>query len=43
MESDWPTLAVTRDEKIEKDTAILFEVIRTVRNIRAKKNVKPSE
>lgn len=43
MDSEWATLNVTRNKKIEADTLVLFEAIRTIRNIRATKWVKPSD
>jgi len=43
MESEWATLSITRNKKIEADTLVLFEAIRTIRNIRATKGVKPGD
>lgn len=41
MTSEWPVCLLTRDESLEKDMTLLYEVIREVRNIRAVKGVKP--
>jgi valyl-tRNA synthetase len=41
--SDWPECAFERDEALEKDMALLYEVIREIRNIRASKGVKPGD
>jgi len=43
MESEWATLSITRNKKTEADTLVLFEAIRTIRNIRATKGVKPGD
>lgn len=43
MESEWATLSITRNKKIEADTLVLFEAIRTIRNIRATSGVKPGD
>ena len=37
MTSEWPECILPRDESLEKDMALLYEVIREVRNIRAVK------
>jgi valyl-tRNA synthetase len=39
--SAWPVCQFLRDESLEKDMALLYEVIREVRNVRASKGVKP--
>ncbi len=41
--SPWPKCAFERDEALEKDMALLYDVIREVRNIRATKGIKPGE
>ncbi len=41
--SDWPKCAFERDEALEKDMSLLYDVIREVRNIRATKGIKPGE
>lgn len=41
--SDWPECAFERDEALEKDMSLLYDVIREVRNIRATKGIKPGE
>ena len=43
MDSEWASLDISRNKKIEADTLVLFEAIRTIRNIRATKGVKPGE
>ncbi|EKD29955.1 MAG: hypothetical protein ACD_78C00201G0010 [uncultured bacterium (gcode 4)] len=43
MDSEWASLSIVRNKKIEADTLVLFEAIRTIRNIRATKGVKPGE
>jgi len=43
MDSEWANLNIVRNKKIESDTLVLFEAIRTIRNIRATKGVKPGE
>lgn len=43
IDSEWANLNITRNKKIESDTLVLFEAIRTIRNIRATKGVKPGE
>lgn len=43
MESEWPVLNITRNKKIEADTLVLFDVIRSIRNLRATKGVKPGD
>jgi valyl-tRNA synthetase len=43
MLSSWPVIDITRDVKIEKEIGILYEVVRSIRNIRAEKNIKPGE
>lgn len=43
MDSEWPVLKITRNKKIEADTQVLFETIRTIRNVRATKGVKPGD
>ena len=43
MDSEWANLNIVRNKKIEADTLVLFEAIRTIRNIRATKGVKPGE
>ncbi len=43
IDSDWANLDIVRNKKIEADTLVLFEAIRTIRNIRATKGVKPGE
>ncbi|HBB27573.1 TPA: hypothetical protein DCZ36_03710, partial [Candidatus Gracilibacteria bacterium] len=40
---EWASLSIVRNKKIEADTLVLFEAIRTIRNIRATKGVKPGE
>jgi valyl-tRNA synthetase len=41
--STWPTCGLDRDEALEKDMALLYDVIREIRNIRASKGVKPGD
>jgi valyl-tRNA synthetase len=41
--SEWPKCEFARDEALEKDMALLYEVIREIRNIRASKGIKPGE
>ncbi|MDQ1343593.1 MAG: valyl-tRNA synthetase [Patescibacteria group bacterium] len=41
--SEWPECAFERDEALEKDMALLYDVIREIRNIRASKGIKPGE
>lgn len=43
MDSEWAGLDIERNKKIESDTLVLFDTIRTIRNIRATKGVKPGE
>ena len=43
IDSTWPELAITKDENIEKEMSLLFEVIKSIRNIRAEKLVKPGD
>ena len=43
MTSEWPVCGVPRDEPLEKDMVLLFEVIREIRNVRATKGVKPGD
>lgn len=43
MTSEWPEAKLVRDEALEKDMNLLYEVIREVRNIRAVKGVKPGD
>ncbi len=41
--SKWPVCKFLRDESLEKDFILLYEVIREVRNVRASKGVKPGD
>jgi len=41
MDSEWPLLWIKKDTKVEKSINTLYEIIRTIRNIRAEKWVKP--
>lgn len=43
MMSPWPTIDIVRDTKIEKEIGTLYDVIYTIRNIRAEKNIKPGD
>lgn len=43
IDSEWAGLDIIRNKKIESDTLVLFDAIRTIRNIRATKGVKPGE
>lgn len=43
MNSEWPICAIPRDESLEKDMILLYEVIREIRNVRATKGVKPGD
>lgn len=43
MTSEWPVCAIPRDELLEKDMILLYEVIREIRNVRATKGVKPGD
>lgn len=43
IDNSWPELAVKKDENIEKQMSVLYEVIKSIRNIRAEKWVKPGE
>lgn len=43
MSSEWPVCTLERDEGLEKDMILLYEVIREVRNVRATKGVKPGD
>ena len=39
----WPKNSQSRDEASEKKIETIFKIVRTVRNIRAEKNIKPGE
>lgn len=41
MLSQWPALKIAFDPKVDKDIWILYDLIRTIRNIRAEKGIKP--
>lgn len=43
MNSEWPVCTIARDEVLEKEMILLFEVIREIRNVRATKGVKPGD
>ncbi len=43
MLSKWPTLKVPSDPSVDKDINIIYDLIKTVRNIRAEKWVKPGD
>jgi valyl-tRNA synthetase len=43
IDAAWPVFEMERDTKIEKEIGILYEIVRSVRNIRAEKNIKPGE
>ena len=43
MMSLWPSIEIARDTKIEKEIGVLYDIIYTIRNIRAEKNIKPGE
>jgi valyl-tRNA synthetase len=43
MNAAWPTELDVRDTKLEKDTAVLFELIRSLRSFRTEQGVKPGE
>lgn len=42
--SDWPTATLLeRSKETEKDITHIFDIVRTIRNIRAESGVKPGE
>lgn len=43
MNSEWPICTFPRDENLEKDMMLLYDVIREIRNVRATKGVKPGD
>ncbi len=43
MNSEWPICELPRDEGLEKEMSLLYEVIREIRNVRATKGVKPAD
>ncbi|MDD2516071.1 MAG: valine--tRNA ligase [Candidatus Gracilibacteria bacterium] len=43
IDSAWPEIKISQNEKIEKDFEGLYDAIRVIRNIRTEKIIKPSE
>ncbi|NRH21163.1 valine--tRNA ligase [Candidatus Gracilibacteria bacterium] len=41
--SSWPTIAMERDMREEKNLEQIWEIVRTIRNIRAESGIKPGE
>lgn len=43
IDTDWPECEFNRDENIEEEMALVFDVIYQIRNIRGDKKIKPGE
>ncbi len=41
--SEWPEMTWRADNRLEEDMKLLFEVVRTIRNLRAESKIKPSD
>lgn len=41
IDSDWPICDIQRDEQIEEDITLVFDVIYQIRNIRGSRKIKP--
>jgi valyl-tRNA synthetase len=43
IEAPWPKIELERDLEIEKNNIVLFELIKTIRNIRAENSILPNK
>jgi valyl-tRNA synthetase len=43
IDSDWWSVSIKRNEQIEKDNALILDIIREIRSIRADNNIMPNK